>query len=90
MDSIYGKDFLDNLQLSVQGSVLSAKSVAQSLSASGKRTRVANNRCRNSLSASQAEYGAGTILLQKSKKKKKKSPTSYVKSNFDDVTMSGA
>ena len=87
LDSIYGKDFLDNLQLSVQSSVLSAKSVAQSLSASGKRTRVVNNRCRNSLSASQAEYGAGTILLQKSKKKKRKSPTSYVKSNFHDVTM---
>ena len=87
LDSIYGKGFLDNLQLSVQSSVLSAKSVAQSLSASGRRTRVANKRRCNSLNASQAEYGAGTILLQKSKKKKRKSPKNYVKNNSHDVTM---
>ena len=88
LDEIYGKDFLDDLQLSVQSSVLNANSVAQSFSAFGRRKRSAKKRRCNTLSASQAEYGAGTILLQKSKKKKRKSPKSYVKSNLDDVTIS--
>ena len=79
LDSIHGKAFLDDVQLAVQSSVAKAHLVAQCLSLSSARARVAKIRRSNTTSVCQAVPGAGTILFQKNRRRKGNSQETVIK-----------